>query len=612
MATTAPHPTKRRRSLCQPACLGGDPCSSCGWTRAEREAEERTLATSAARPQDSARNSVRDDHLPLVIGLAPDRIRPNPRNPRRHFDEAALAELAASIRQHGVLEPILVRPLSDDDPAHEDYELIAGERRWRAALLAERAEIPCRVLEGLSDDEALKLTLIENLQRQDLDPVEEAEGYRALADTGLRQAEIAAAVHRSQPSVANRLRLLKLPDGVRERIRRGELTAAHGVALARFEKFPKVVELLADDAVQHGRTSKDLERGIPQAYALTSAGAAVVVREWEAKFKLAEHCYKCPFGAYQNGLCLKPEHYQQLQDLALVERQAKAKAAIQEAEQAGTLLQERTLNPGDYREVREDVRPDHWAAPPTGCSAACECRHTLVGRDGEPLTVCTNVAKIEELRRLDAKRAAAQRKQALAADLERLHSALAGTLVGDARALAIIAAHICGSTNMDVLRPLWERYGLPVPMPKGSAEARELYAQLAERPPGALLKLTLGVILAAELQMHHGYGGYYQPGGSPCAHWYAGIGAPAPERQAPENLSVVPMEDHETEEKYLERLGAADCVECGDTYRTSDLVEGRCPPCNAGYAPEICEACGETECYGTCSAALLGEVADDE
>ena len=155
-------------------------------------------------------------------------VKPNPRNPRRHFDDTELDELAASIRERGIIQPILVRTARG---AMDQYEIIAGERRWRAAQRAGMHDVPVVLLE-VSDREALELAIIENVQRADLNALEEANGYQALADEfKYSQDDIAKIVGKSRSHVANTVRLLKLPDGVQEFIRAGKISAGHARAL---------------------------------------------------------------------------------------------------------------------------------------------------------------------------------------------------------------------------------------------------------------------------------------------------------------------------------------------------------------------------------------------
>jgi ParB family chromosome partitioning protein len=155
-------------------------------------------------------------------------LKANPRNPRRAFSESELQELADSIKQHGVIQPIAVRPVKG---ATDRYEIIAGERRWRAAQIAGLHEVPIVPLD-VSDSDALEIAIIENVQREDLNAMEEAQGYHALANEFSRSAdEIAKIVGKSRSHVANMMRLTKLPEEVQALIASGELTAGHARAL---------------------------------------------------------------------------------------------------------------------------------------------------------------------------------------------------------------------------------------------------------------------------------------------------------------------------------------------------------------------------------------------
>jgi ParB family chromosome partitioning protein len=155
-------------------------------------------------------------------------LRRNPRNPRREFPPAQIDELAASIKERGIIQPIAVRPVFG---ATESYEIIAGERRWQAAQRAGLHEVPV-VVHDVTDAEALELAIIENVQREDLNPIEEATGYQSLIDAfKYQQDDIARTVGKSRSHVANMLRLLKLPEAVKASIRSGELSAGHARAL---------------------------------------------------------------------------------------------------------------------------------------------------------------------------------------------------------------------------------------------------------------------------------------------------------------------------------------------------------------------------------------------
>lgn len=189
-----------------------------------------------------------------TIQLRISEIEPNRSQPRRRFDENSLAELADSIRQHGVLQPLMVRPL-----ASGGYQIIAGERRWRACRMANITEVPAIVRE-MTDQEVMEIALIENLQREDLNIMEEAAGYQCLMDQyGMTQEQIAARVGKSRPVIANALRLLRLPAPVAELVKDGSLSAGHARALLSISQ-PDVMLEMARKAANGSATVRDIER----------------------------------------------------------------------------------------------------------------------------------------------------------------------------------------------------------------------------------------------------------------------------------------------------------------------------------------------------------------
>jgi ParB family chromosome partitioning protein len=194
---------------------------------------------------------------PLTPGASPLRmvplsqIKPLPGNPRKHFDETALAELAASIAARGVIQPIIVRP----HPEGTGYQLVAGERRWRAAQKARLHEIPALVRD-LSDREVMALALIENLQREDLSPVEEARAYHRLSELeGMIQVDIAKMVEKSRSHVANMMRLMSLPDRVLDLVGSGQLSTGHVRALIGRDDALELAEI----AVAEGLSVREIE-----------------------------------------------------------------------------------------------------------------------------------------------------------------------------------------------------------------------------------------------------------------------------------------------------------------------------------------------------------------
>ncbi|HZF45867.1 MAG TPA: ParB/RepB/Spo0J family partition protein [Sphingomonadaceae bacterium] len=185
-----------------------------------------------------------------LANVAVSAIQPHPDQPRRHFDEEALDELAASIAARGVIQPVIVRPVEGG------YQLVAGERRWRAAQKAQLHEIPALIRE-LSDRDVMALALIENIQREDLNPIEEARAYSRLAELeGLTQAEIARLVEKSRSHVANLQRLLSLPEDVIAHLEAGRLTMGHARALVGHDD----AEALAELAVEKKLSVREMER----------------------------------------------------------------------------------------------------------------------------------------------------------------------------------------------------------------------------------------------------------------------------------------------------------------------------------------------------------------
>ncbi len=190
---------------------------------------------------------------PEVFFCPIEAIRPSPWQPRTLYDEDSLNELAASIKEKGILQPLLVRELTPGL-----YELVAGERRWRAARLAGLERVPV-IVRDLSPQEALELALIENLQREDLNPIEEAHGYqRLMEEFGLTQEEVARKVGRDRSTVANALRLLKLPEDIQEDLLAGRLSAGHARAILSL-KIPAQMRKLRDLILTKGLSVRQAE-----------------------------------------------------------------------------------------------------------------------------------------------------------------------------------------------------------------------------------------------------------------------------------------------------------------------------------------------------------------
>lgn len=189
-----------------------------------------------------------------AVELNINELEPNRGQPRKEFSEEAMRELADSIAQHGVLQPLLVRPLLSGG-----YQIVAGERRWRASRMAGLATVPALIRE-LTDSEVMQIALIENLQREDLKPLEEAQGYQALMEEfGFTQDEISKSVGKSRPTVTNALRLLNLPEAVRGMLARGDLSAGHARTLLSF-KDEAAMLAAAKRVVAEGLSVRELEK----------------------------------------------------------------------------------------------------------------------------------------------------------------------------------------------------------------------------------------------------------------------------------------------------------------------------------------------------------------
>ena len=211
---------------------------------------ERKPAAGKKQTESKAAESPSDESGVLYVSI--DDIRPNSAQPRKNFDDEKLEELAASIERHGVIQPVVLRKLGIG------YELVAGERRWRAARMAGLKEIPCIVKE-LSDEENMLLAIIENMQREDLNPIEEAEGLKQMIDSyGLTQEQVSYSIGKSRPYITNSLRLLKLPGRVQDLTAEGKITTGHARALAAVKSQQKQIDL-AMRAAKEGLSVRQIE-----------------------------------------------------------------------------------------------------------------------------------------------------------------------------------------------------------------------------------------------------------------------------------------------------------------------------------------------------------------
>lgn len=449
----------------------------------------------------SAPNTPRSTEIPTMF------IRPSTLNPRKTFDEAALRELAASITEHGLLEPIVVREWVSPNIGGSAFEIVAGERRWRAARIAGLETVPVRSLGQIDDATALRLALVENLQRQDLDPIEEAEGYAALNRVvGLTQTEIGAAVHRSQPVIANRMRLLALPEDVREKIRAGELSPSHGVALAKWARFPALARALADDAVANNVPSKELEGDVflGRTYWLKSVGVGEVINSREIH---ADGCTSCPFDAYVpgrfNAVCLNPEHYAELKAARMAEIESSSKATANDAgaEQSG-LPRLCDLHYDSYRECQ-------GRSTPAGCDEACPCRGRAIGYNGQPVEICLDPKRFAKLEAA----ATREKNKARRADAKDLMAKLRAVIdatedVGAAEIVILAKQAASNAVGWALISPAWRdaRKRLKIEV-GGGTEITSVAAIARTNGPLVAVKLAVEAILMAELNSYHDAGG---------------------------------------------------------------------------------------------------------
>lgn len=211
-------------------------------------------------------NALFQDNSPIeseksIITLSINEVEPNREQPRKEFNEGALSELSKSIEKNGIIQPILVRP-----KAGGSYQIVAGERRWRAARVAGLTEIPV-VIREMSDEDAAVFALIENLQREDLNPVEEAEGIRSLIEEfGMTQEEAADRVGKSRTAVTNTLRLLKLPGNILSMVAKGKITAGHARALISLEDEGRMLKI-ANAVIDNNLTVREVEKMVKTALA---------------------------------------------------------------------------------------------------------------------------------------------------------------------------------------------------------------------------------------------------------------------------------------------------------------------------------------------------------
>lgn len=451
-----------------------------------------TEADYSARNNGGRKGSL--EHLDI------ERIKASPLNPRKYFDDSALQELAESIRKQGLLQPIAVRihgkAMFDGAVI---YEVIAGERRWRASKLAGLDSIPAFVFTDINDDELLELALIENLIRRDLDPIEEANGYRSLANLGYTQTQIAEKVNRSQPTIANRLRLLDLPEEVRKGVTNGEISPSAAEVLASMKDVPPAaVALIGKMAVEYRIPLAKLEKHELDYRSDNAIRESKLAKDLtRAKFDWQKICSACPFKAKWvssswGGWCLKPEHYKELQGPALLaekeERRLEEERNAEAARKAGVDIPD-----------GGKVPPYNWntmceiSNVPAGCTTDCACRGIALDPYGTKKIkkVCTNKKRFQDLQQKEKAQKTLARRDRAQKDLDQACLALASINPLESGPLSQVASSVFRHTDTDLVRPLIEGNG-------GKYKSADLAASLATLAPENLIRVALRVIVLQE------------------------------------------------------------------------------------------------------------------
>ena len=264
-----------------------------------------------------------------TVTLKISEIEPNKKQPRHEFDPEALRELSESIDRHGVIQPLVVRPLIDGG-----YEIVAGERRFRAARMAGLTEVPV-IIRDLSDSQSMEIALIENLQREDLSDLELAMGYESLIkEYGMTQEQVAETVNKSRSAVANTLRLTKLPDAVKTMLTNGDITSGHARALLGLNN-PELIEKTADEVIENGLSVRETEKRVQFINRLEDSE-----EEQQPKEKIDR----------------RPQYYREV-ELSLSESFGRKVTVNQKSKKSGTLVLE-FYGEDDLKELMKKFRED--------------------------------------------------------------------------------------------------------------------------------------------------------------------------------------------------------------------------------------------------------------
>jgi ParB/RepB/Spo0J family partition protein len=415
------------------------------------------MTTQTAK--DTEKISVaRDAIIPI------NRITPSSSNPRKTFDQTALDELAESIRRHGLLSPIAVRP---DPETVNTYTVIAGERRWKACAIAGLKNVPCRVYD-IDEHTALEIQMVENLIRENLDPIETARGYQQLIETaGMTQGEIGEALGKPQASIAHALRLLALPEDVLTMIADGRLSVAHGKALVRFAQWPKLCSRIAAVAVSEGWTSKRLEGQV-----------GVYSGIYDSSFK-------------SKKLVVDVDPQIDRKDLG---------ETVKAGEKPQHPIELTNINADHYVDLR-------MRGTPEDCTGDCPCRMKAKNEYGHEIEICADPVRWKGL--LEAQQTAKQTAKQVRylAVLAPVEEAIEKFDTNSSRAMALLVKRVFRG-NQEELRAAWKRF-VPTFIPEPNWEAIHAYAYdpsiealdaLAAAPADSLLRIALDLELRNELR----------------------------------------------------------------------------------------------------------------
>lgn len=449
------------------------------------------------------------DQVTLVVPVAIDAITPSPENPRKTFDEDEIVGLAASIEAHGLMQPLVVRRKDDG------YELIAGERRLRALRLLGRQTAPAIVQPDVDDRQALELALVENIQRVQLNPVEEARAIALMHDrVGLTAAQIAERLGKKVGYVERALAILALPDEVLAELNTGRLSPAQAGALATWSEHPKIVQLMAYHAITRKVSAATIEESaLPFADQLYCDG---LVTEVSHKAYRDEVCQLCPLQAlvmerrdgYQDRFwCLRPTHAAELD----VEFEHK-KARDQESARVEARAAHLEVDPNERRAKAPDLsrlpystyETIGYRTMPPSCTAECPCRAVCRGSGEQLVEICLDTGRLRALKAgatRQKNRSAKTSKDGLLTDalieLDRMTA-------GDRRPLAILAQVVLERLGYDgrgVLDRALERYlpGVKLQPAYRWKTTTDDYDRLAELDPALLAQTLAGALVFSEV-----------------------------------------------------------------------------------------------------------------